>query len=66
MKEIGRAILTIPAFTSTIDYNELKDAMEVISAKEVTEWQKDNIGISLFAKSKQAAFNIIFLPNSIE
>jgi hypothetical protein len=57
MKEIGRAILTIPAFTNTIDYNEVKDAMETISAKEVAEWQKDNIRISLFAKRKQA-FNL--------
>jgi hypothetical protein len=57
MKEIGRAILTIPAFTSNIDYSEVKNAMETISAKEVTEWQKDNIGDSLFAKRKQA-FNL--------
>lgn len=57
MKEIGRAILTIPAFTSTIDYKQVKEAMETISAKEVAEWQKNNIGSSLFSKRKQA-FNL--------
>ena len=57
MKEIGRAILTIPAFTSSIKYREVKIAMETISAKEVLEWQKDNIGQSLFSKRK-AAFKL--------
>ena len=54
MKEIGRAILTIPAFTSTVNYSDVKNAMETISAKEVAEWQKDNIGVSFFTKRKQA------------
>jgi hypothetical protein len=57
MKEIGRAVLTIPAFTSTIDYKQVKMAMEAISAKDVIEWQKKNIGTSLFAKRKEA-FNL--------
>ena len=57
MKEIGRAILIIPAFTSSINYREVKIAMETISAKEVLEWQKDNIGQSLFSKRK-AAFKL--------
>ena len=43
MKEIGRAVLTIPAFTSTIDYKQVKMAMEAISAQDVIEWQKKNI-----------------------
>ncbi|MCK4982749.1 MAG: hypothetical protein KAS17_07475, partial [Victivallaceae bacterium] len=33
MKEIGRAVLTIPVFTSNVDYKEVKVAMESISAK---------------------------------
>jgi hypothetical protein len=32
-------------------------AMEAISAKDVIEWQKKNIGTSLFAKRKEA-FNL--------
>ncbi len=54
MKEIGRAILTIPAFTSSINYREVKLAMETISAPAVIKWQKDNIGQSLFSKRKEA------------
>jgi hypothetical protein len=54
MKEIGRAILTIPAFTSSINYHEVKIAMETISAQDIIEWQKDNIGTSLLAKRKMA------------
>lgn len=54
MKEIGRAVLTIPVFTSSVDYNEVKDAMESVSAKDVSEWLKENVGESLFSKRKQA------------
>ena len=50
MKEIGRAIQTIPAFTSSINYHEVKLAMETISAQAVIKWQKDNIGQSPFSK----------------
>jgi hypothetical protein len=57
MKEIGRAVLTIPAFTSTIDYKQVKMAMEAISAKDVIESQKKNNGTSLFANRK-APFNL--------
>ena len=54
MKEIGRAVLTIPVFTSNVDYKEVKVAMESVSAKDVSDWLKKNIGISLFSKRKQA------------
>jgi len=54
MKEIGRAVLTIPVFTSNVDYKEVKDAMENISAKDVSVWLRKNIGTSLFARRKQA------------
>ena len=54
MKEIGRTILTIPVFSSKINCNEVKDAMETISAKDVSEWQKAKLGISLYSKRKQA------------
>ena len=54
MKEIGRAVLTIPVFTSNIDYKEVKNAMESISAKDVSVWLRENIGTSLFAKRRQA------------
>ena len=57
MKEIGRAVLTIPAFVGKIKHNEVKQAMESISAKDVSKWQKENIGISFLSKRKEA-FNL--------
>jgi len=54
MKEIGRTILTIPVFAGTINCDEVKIAMETVSAKDVSEWQKDNLGTSLYSKRKQA------------
>jgi hypothetical protein len=54
MKEIGRAVLTIPVFTSNVDYDEVRTAMESVSADDVRDWLKKNIGESLLAKRKQA------------
>jgi len=54
MKEVGKAVLTIPVFTSSISPNEVKKAMESVSAKDVEAWLDKNIGESLFAKRKQA------------
>lgn len=54
MKEIGRSILTIPAFVGKIKHDEVKQAMETISANEVPKWLKENIGISFFTKRKEA------------
>ena len=57
MKEIGKSILTIPVFTSNINYNEVKNAMERISAQDVIDWQRKNIGTSLLARRKMAFDN---------
>jgi len=54
MKEVGKAVLTIPVFTSNVDYNEVKTAMESVSAADVKEWLDENIGESLFTKRKLA------------
>lgn len=54
MKEVGRAILTIPVFTGEIDCHEVKEAMETVSANDVQSWLDENIGKSLLAKRKQA------------
>ena len=54
MKEIGKAILTIPVFTSSISYSEVKNAMEAVSAQDVIDWQAQNIGTTLLAKRKMA------------
>lgn len=54
MKEIGKAILTIPAFTSNVEAEEVKEAMETVSTKDVQEWIRENLGKSLFSKRKEA------------
>lgn len=54
MKEVGKAVLTMPVFTSNIDYKEVKTAMENTSANDVKQWLDDNIGESLFSMRKQA------------
>jgi len=50
MKEVGKAILTMPIFTSDITPSKVKEAMETVSEKDVKEWLKENIGESLFCK----------------
>lgn len=52
MKEIGKAVLTIPVFTSNVGYSDVKTAMETISAYDVKAWLDENIGVSLFARRK--------------
>lgn len=54
MKEVGKAVLTIPAFTGNVDYDEVKAAMESVSAADVRKWLEENIGESLFTKRKLA------------
>ncbi|MFA7231958.1 MAG: hypothetical protein WC071_12570, partial [Victivallaceae bacterium] len=51
---IGRAVLTIPVFTSNVDYDEVRTAMETVSDNDVQKWLKENIGESFFAKRKHA------------
>jgi hypothetical protein len=58
MKEVGKTVLTIPVFTSVLDYDEVKKAMETVSANDVEVWIEENIGESLFSKRKQA-FSLI-------
>lgn len=53
MKEVGRAILTLPVFTTAVTLSEVKEAMETVTAKDVDVWLRQNIGTSLFAKRKE-------------
>ena len=50
MREVGKAVLTMPVFTSKLDPMEVKLAMETVTDNQVKEWMNDNIGVSLFAK----------------
>lgn len=54
MKEVGKAILTIPAFTSELTSHEVTKAMENVSDKELSKWLADNLGESLLAKRRKA------------
>ncbi|MCP4252169.1 MAG: hypothetical protein GY775_01955 [Candidatus Scalindua sp.] len=54
MKEVGRAVLTMPVFTSEISLEEVKIAMENVSTQDVNNWLGQNIGDTLFAKRKRA------------
>ena len=54
MKEVGRAVLTMPVFTSEISLEEVKMAMENVSMQDVSKWLFQNIGDTLFAKRKRA------------
>ena len=54
MKEIGRSVLTMPILTREVTIEEVKEAMETISDKKLSEWLESNIGESLFAKRRKA------------
>ena len=54
IRDIGKTILTIPVFTSELSYEKLAEALATARMKTVTEWIKNNIGTSLFAKRVEA------------
>jgi len=58
MKEVGKAVLTIPVFTSEVTRKEVKEAMEQVSTQDLKVWLEQNVGTTLFAKRKQA-FNSV-------
>ena len=53
MKEVGKAVLTIPVFTSEITPEIIKKAMEETSAKDVNKWLKKKVGKTLFSKRNE-------------
>jgi hypothetical protein len=57
MKGIGKTILTIPVFTSTITVEKIKIALESVSIHKLNKWLIENVGESLFAKRKNAFNN---------
>ena len=54
MKGIGKTVLTIPAFLSTITPEKVADALMLVNVKKVNKWIKDNIGQSIFSLRKKA------------
>ncbi len=56
MKEVGKTVLTIPAFTSSVTPAEVKQAMQEVSTEDLKNWLDENVGESLFAARKKAFF----------
>jgi len=54
MKEVGKAVLTMPVFTSDITECEVREAMKNVSTNDLREWLDKNVGDTLFAKRKRA------------
>jgi len=65
MKEVGKAVLTIPVFTSEVTRKEVKEAMEQVSTQDLKDWLEQNIGTTLFAKRKQA-FNSVCYKKTVK
>jgi hypothetical protein len=57
MKGIGKTILTIPVFLSSITPQNVANALMNVNVNMVNEWIKQNIGISIFSQRKKAFAN---------
>ena len=54
LKGIGRMILSIAVFTAEPTPEAIQEAMETLRFADVTDWLRDSIGTTLFAKRKAA------------
>jgi hypothetical protein len=54
LKEIGKLVLTIPAFISDLSTQLVKEAMETVRMSDVESWVDENLGPSMLAKRRQA------------
>lgn len=54
LKGIGRMVLSIAVFTTEPTLETIQEAMENLRFVDVTDWLRDTIGTSLFAKRKAA------------
>ena len=54
MAGITNLILSIAAFTCSLDEEEIKCALEKTGIKDIKEWTKKNIGKTLFQKRREA------------
>jgi hypothetical protein len=57
MKGVGKTVLTIPLFLSTVTHRKVAEALTSCPNKMVTRWLGTNIGRSVFAQ-RTRAFNI--------
>ena len=54
LKEIGRLVLTIPAFVTDLTTAVIRDAMESVRTIDVEQWVKSHLGDSMLAQRRQA------------
>ena len=54
IKGVGKMVLTIPVFTGQLTSTKVGQAVETVRCADVKLWIKDNLGVSLFAKRRQA------------
>ena len=54
IKGVGKMVLTIPVFTGPLTPTKVGQAVEAVRCVDVNLWIKDNLGVSLFAKRRQA------------
>ena len=57
--------MTIPVFSSDVTEAEVKEAMEQVSTRDLKNWGDQNIGPTLFAKTKRA-FNALCDKSSVK
>jgi hypothetical protein len=57
MKGVGKTVLTIPVFLSTITEEKVGDALKCCPNKNVKQWLYSNIDQSIFAQRAKAFAN---------
>lgn len=58
MKEVGKAVLTMPALVGNIEPVEVKKAMEAVTQKKLQKWLKKTFGETLLSKRKNLRFQL--------
>jgi len=54
MAGVTKLALALPAFTSSLDEEEIKEALETTTFDDIKEWAEKNIGETLFQKRSKA------------
>ena len=53
MAGVTNLALSIPAFTSLLNEEDIKEALENTAMNDIKKWTKENIGTTLFQKRKE-------------
>jgi hypothetical protein len=54
LKDIGKLVLTIPAFLADLTLPLVRHAMESVGTRDVEDWANTHLGISMLTKRRQA------------